>query len=32
MSFIGLIVMIISAIVGRVKTFHGRLYATWGEG
>lgn len=32
MSLIGLIVILISLPFGRVKTFHGRLYAVWGEG
>lgn len=32
MSSIGLIVILFSLPFKRVKTFHGRLYAVWGEG
>lgn len=32
MSFIGLIAMGVFACMGRVKKYHGRLYATCGKG
>lgn len=32
MSFIGLLVIGFSACFKKVNTFHGRLYAVWGEG
>lgn len=31
-SIIGLLIIGFSALCGRVHTYHGRLYATWGKG